>query len=423
MRVLLLNQTFYPDTASSAQHATDLAASLVKAGHQVVVLTSRRAYDSPSLVFARNEIMDGVRILRLRSTSFGKSAHWRRALDFASFYLSCALQLMLLPRCDVVVAMTSPPLISFLAGLYVRVKGGSLLSWILDLNPDEAIAAGALDAGSLLARVMARLLQFSLSSSATVVALDRFMRDRLVAKGVPDRKILVLPPWAHDGAVRYDQAARVRFRTEHGIADRFVVMYSGNHSPCHPLNTLLGAARELSAERNVVFVFVGGGSQFQMVREFASRNSLGNVLCLPCQPLEGLAGSLSAADLHVAVMGDAFVGIVHPCKIYNILATGCPYLYVGPSPSHITEIARTGATDSAHYARHGDIASVASVIRAAAARGRRRCPAHHESARRFSTAALVSRLVAAIERMPLREQSPNFAPELHTARDAQTVVS
>lgn len=51
-----------------------------------------------------------------------------------------------------------------------------------------------------------------------------------------------------------------------------------------------------------------------------------------------LSASLSAADAHVVVMGNAFVGLVHPCKIYNILAVGAPVLYIGPQPSHVTEI-------------------------------------------------------------------------------------
>jgi colanic acid biosynthesis glycosyl transferase WcaI len=62
------------------------------------------------------------------------------------------------------------------------------------------------------------------------------------------------------------------------------------------------------------------------------------VICLPYQPIEQLSASLSAADFHVVVMGDAFVGIVHPCKIYNILRIGVPVLYIGPQPSHVTEI-------------------------------------------------------------------------------------
>jgi hypothetical protein len=64
---------------------------------------------------------------------------------------------------------------------------------------------------------------------------------------------------------------------------------------------------------------------------------LSNILCLPYQPTDQLAGTLSAADLHLVVMGNLFVGLVHPCKIYNILRIGTALLYVGPEPSHISE--------------------------------------------------------------------------------------
>jgi glycosyltransferase involved in cell wall biosynthesis len=397
LKILLLDQAFYPDVVSVAQHAADLAAALADGGHEVTVVASRRAYDSPSQTFPQSEVWRGVRVFRVRSTGFGKGAHWRRALDILSFYLFCTMRLALLPRFDVVVAMTVPPLISFVAALYVRIKGGSLISWVMDLNPDEAVAAGALREGSLLVRGLSRVLQFSLSSSAAVVVLDRFMRDRVAAKGIPQKRIFVLPPWAHDSVVRYDEDARQRFRAENGLSGKFVVMYSGNHSPCHPLDTLLEAARQMAEDPSVVFLFVGGGSQFPRVREFALRNSLAQVICLPYQPLEALAGSLSAADLHVVLMGDKLVGTVHPCKIYNILATGRPYLYVGPSPNHITDLARAASSDSAYFANHGETDVVISNIRKAAALGPRRCPAHEELAQKFSGTAIIPRLISVIE--------------------------
>jgi hypothetical protein len=37
-------------------------------------------------------------------------------------------------------------------------------------------------------------------------------------------------------------------------------------------------------------------------------------------------------------MGDPFVGLVHPCKAYNLLRVNAPILYMGPKPSHISEI-------------------------------------------------------------------------------------
>src|SRR5207247_1769976 len=111
---------------------------------------------------------------------------------------------------------------------------------------------------------------------------------------------------------------------------KYVVMYSGNHSPCHPLTTVLDAADRLRDRRDIVLCFIGGGSQFHTVREHAARRSLENIVTIGYQPLEQLSASLSSADLHVVVMGDAFVGVVHPCKVYDIRALNIPYLYIGP---------------------------------------------------------------------------------------------
>jgi hypothetical protein len=41
------------------------------------------------------------------------------------------------------------------------------------------------------------------------------------------------------------------------------------------------------------------------------------------------------ADLHLIVMGNAASGLLHSSKIYAILASGQPYLFVGPRDSHI----------------------------------------------------------------------------------------
>ena len=63
-------------------------------------------------------------------------------LDFASYWASCLLRLAFLPRFDVVVALTSPPLISLLGAIFASFKGARFVFWMMDLNPDEAIAAG-----------------------------------------------------------------------------------------------------------------------------------------------------------------------------------------------------------------------------------------------------------------------------------------
>lgn len=259
MRVLLLNQAFYPDVASTGQHLADLAVGLAESGHEVTVLTSSRAYDRPTVRFPRRETWKGVDVIRLACTGFGKGARWRRAADFASFLASCALRLLLLPKYDVVVALTTPPLISSLGALFARIKGGRLVFWVMDLNPDEAVAAGWLRQGSLVERFLSSILRYGLRSADRIVVLDRFMERRIREKGVTPEKLEVIAPWSHDDAVAYDDQGREAFRAKHGLSDKYVVMYSGNHSPCHSLDTLLAAARQLADDERVVFCFVGGG--------------------------------------------------------------------------------------------------------------------------------------------------------------------
>ena len=399
MKILLLNQTFYPDVVATGQYLSELAVTLAERGHQVTVITGRRAYDNPEKIFPKTETWRGIHIIRVGSAGLGKSAKWKRALDFASFMWLCFLRLLFLPRQDVVVALTSPPLISFLGALLSRLRGGRFYYWVMDFNPDEAIAAGWLRADSLAAKILDSISRFSLRQAAGIIALDRFMRDRIVAKGIAAEKIAVLPPWSQDSDVRFDAAGRAAFRKLHGLADKFVIMYSGNHSPCHPLDTILKAAQQLAGNREIAFLFVGGGSRFAQVRQFAIEHSLSNIVCLPYQPMDQLAGTLSAADLHLVVMGDPFVGIVHPCKVYNILRVGSPLLYIGPQPSHITEIlqALNGEMPCA-WAQHGEVDRVIEHI---VASKKRMVQLNEERgvslAKRFSKEVLLPQLVATLE--------------------------
>ncbi len=456
---------------ASAQYLTQLACALAERGHEVTVVTSRRAYDEPQRQFSARETWRGIKIHRVASTAFGKRAKWRRAADFASFIFTCCARLAVLPKADVVVALTSPPLISFLGAWLARWHDSRFVYWVMDFNPDEAVAAGWLRLGSLAARMLERMSRFSLRRAHRIVALDRFMRDRIVAKGISPEKVVVIPPWSQDDQVGFDAAGRERFRRQHGLEDKFVVMYSGNHSPIHPLDTLLGAARQLASERDVVFCFIGGGSEFHQVQALAGqgrgsgeieetsniehrtsnierergreesetsniedrtsniepagqekgadetskieRPSLVwtthhasrithhavNLVCLAYQPLEQLSASLSAADAHVVVMGNAFVGLVHPCKIYNILAVGAPVVYIGPQPSHVTEILRAlpGEVPFASI-QHGDVEGLVEGIRSIRKASSKCRPSGPELAlSQFSKGTLLPELIAVME--------------------------
>src|SRR6476660_7073963 len=304
MKILFLNQAFWPDVVASGQQVTMLAQRLTERGHQVTVIAGARGYDDASVSFKRRERWNSIEVIRLSTLGAGKRRRWQRGLSFASFIVACAARLTFLPKHDVVIALTSPPLISWVASVFVRLRGGELIFWPLDLNPDEAIAAGWLNENSVGAKFLTRLLTNSMHTAKTIIALDDFMKQRIVAKGIAPGKVDVVPPAPYD-SVSFDQQGREEFRRTHGLTGKFVVMYAGNHSPCHPLDTLLQTARELKDRTDIVFLFVGGGSELRKVKSFASQHAA-NIRCLHYLPHEQLSALLSAADLHAVVMGDAF---------------------------------------------------------------------------------------------------------------------
>jgi glycogen synthase len=62
-------------------------------------------------------------------------------------------------------------------------------------------------------------------------------------------------------------------------------------------------------------------------------------------------------------LGERYVGIIHPCKIYGILSTGRPFVLIGPEKSHVGDIIH----ESGYGFRvdHGDVEGLKSVIRQA----------------------------------------------------------
>jgi colanic acid biosynthesis glycosyl transferase WcaI len=363
VRVLLINQVFYPDPQATGQYLSHLAEALVKRGHEVTVLTGRRDYDDPTLGYPARETWRGIEIIRVWNSGCGHGAKWRRAADFFTFLLSASLRGIFLRRADVVVALTTPPLVSVLGAALAKLWRARFVYWVMDLNPDEAVAFGWLEPEGTMTHLLDAALRWSLRQADGVIVLDDYMRARVIAKEIAPEKIVTVPIWMH-GGVRVDPEGRERFRREHGLEGKFVVMYSGNHTPCHPLETLVGAARLLRNDPQIHFCFVGGGSEWRKLRDFARAEAWTNATFLAYQPFEALSASLSAADMQVVAMGDPFVGIVHPCKVYNFLAVERPFIYIGPRPSHVTDLIQEAGLEKVTASfRHGESAALAEELR------------------------------------------------------------
>jgi len=359
---LVLSQTFVPDPAAVGQHMASAAIEMARRGWRVLVYTANRGYDDPSVRYAPREVIGGVEIRRLPLSSFGKKSIFTRVLGTASFLVQ-SLWLALFTRnvCGILVS-TSPPLIG-LATLPARIlRGVPVIYWAMDLNPDQLIAMGHIKPRGPIAAMLEAANRFILHSASLIITLDRFMAGRLLKRAPIKRKLAIVPPWPQGQPDSSCDAGENPFRARHNLTGKFVIMYSGNHSPANPLDTLLEAMPHFRDDPEIRFVFVGGGVAKKGVERFIRENNLSNALCLPYQPLSELRYSLAAADVHVVSLGNAMVGICHPCKIYGAMSVGRPVLFLGPAPSHVADLLALG--NFGVHVRHGDVEGMVRAIRA-----------------------------------------------------------
>jgi glycosyltransferase involved in cell wall biosynthesis len=326
LRALLINQFFHPDVAATAQLLSDLAEDLASAGERVGALASKGSYASNGGdPLPAREDWRGVEIRRVACTDFGRGSVLGRVSDYATFLGAAGLHTARNSQQDVTVCLSTPPLVAVLGRMAGR-NGSKFVYKVEDLYPDVAVALGTISEGSIADRVFSRLSRWLLSGADAVVALDEAMAQRLKDRGA--RRVEVIPNWADGEAIRPDKEAGERFRREHDIEDRFVVLYSGNLGLAHRFVPVVEAAKRLEESKpEALVLFVGGGPRLEEVRAAVEGQS--NVRFLPYQPRERLDELYNAADVHLVTLRDEVAGLLVPSKYAAALAAGKPVLLVG----------------------------------------------------------------------------------------------
>lgn len=337
MRILFINQYYLPDFAATAQILGDLAEALARDGHDVHVLSGSAIYDGRDMELPAEETINGVRVHRVRQRFRGRARLHERALGYLFFHVSAHLRALALPKPDVVVTLTTPPLIC-LAGVWMAMLRGSRhVSWVMDIYPEIAVRSGVLPEAGLVAGLWGRLSALTLRRAHRVVTLSKGMKEVIEGKGAAPERISIIPPWADAGALTPPDGPNP-FRQTHADGAETVVMYSGNMGTCHPWREIAEAVIRLQRNSGILFLFVGGGKSMPLLRDAVK--DCPNVRFLPYQEREDLAQSLSAADIHLTCLDDRMDGLLLPSKLFGIMSVARPVLHIGTPSSDVGDLLR-----------------------------------------------------------------------------------
>lgn len=330
MRFLLLNQFYPPDVAPTGQYLHDLACELVRRGHQVKVVCSRRSY-SGTKTFPPHEHIEGVEIVRLAATGFGRRGFLGKVADYASFYalLFCALMFER-ERPDVILSLTTPPYVGVLAKIAAKRHGCRHAHWIMDLYPDVMFAHGMTRKDGLLSRILGGLTRWQFGGADRIFTLGPKMAERLLDY-CPNRSSSVcwIPLWTNSEPVAWPENEPNPLRSARGWpADDVVFLYSGNMGLGHRFGEFLEASKQ-TARSGARWAFAGDGKRRAEIEAFAKSNPEAGIQFLDSVPYAQLRAHLCSADVHLASMDSAWQGTMVPSKLQGSFSVGRPVLYVG----------------------------------------------------------------------------------------------
>jgi len=340
-KLVFFNRFFYPDTSATSQLLTDLAFHLVTRGVDVHVVTSAPEAEAAP----RNERVQGVVVHRVAEAP-ATLGLGRRALAYLRFYGAARRWAAAnVARGDIVVFKTDPPMLSAMVSPIATRHGAMVVNWLQDLFPEVAAECGVPGAGGPTGAVLRRIRNRSLKlASRNVVIGERMAKHVLAQGGAGSMHVEVIHNWADGIAIRPVPHESNTLRQKWALADRFVLEYSGNLGRVHEFGTLIEAAQQLEDHREILFVIVGRGPRLAEVQAKVKALKLPNVRFEPHQDREMLSMSLGLGDVHLSTLHPRFEGLVHPSKLYGVMAVGRPTIFIGDPKGETAEILRqTGA--------------------------------------------------------------------------------
>jgi colanic acid biosynthesis glycosyl transferase WcaI len=337
--LIFVNRFFFPDHSATSQILSDLAFHLARGGMRVSVIASRGLYDDPNADLAAFEIKDGVAIHRVYTPQFCRRALAGRAIDYLGMYRRFASAAWRLAEPgDLLIVKTDPPMLSVALAPVARLKKLVLVNWLQDLYPELALGLG-MRALAPIAPLAIAARNGSLRAARCNVVLGERMRRRLEAIGVGAAKIEIIANWCDDELIAILPRRGNPLRSAWGLDHKFVIGYSGNLGRAHEYSTVVEAAEHLRYERDIVFLFIGGGHLMQQLQAEVERKGLESMFQFrPYQDARNLSQSLGVPDTHWISLLPAMEGLVVPSKFYGVAAAGRAMIAVTDPAGEIAEL-------------------------------------------------------------------------------------
>ena len=345
MRILIVTQHFPPERGA-VRRLFEFSRFFVRQGNEVSVLTGIPNYPDGIVppkyrgrFFYREEI-DGVRIYRSWVLPASNRYPGRRMIGFVIFlFTSIINSFRIKSGFDLVLASTPPVNTPVIGWIISKLRRAKFVIEIRDLQPESSEDFGNLNR-SLFTRTLKNLMHGLYRRADKIVAVTDGTTEYIKYLGIPSEKIATIKSgFGEEFATAGHNGVRKKF----GWEEKFLVLYSGTLGWAHSLETLIEAARKLTDQPDVQFVFVGDGEKRSALEGMVRDYGLRNVTFIGSQPLEAIPYFLKTSNVLVESLRDVPITQgTFPAKLFEYMASGRPILFGARDGEAIRELRAAG---------------------------------------------------------------------------------
>ena len=334
MKILLLPAYFYPEQAASSYLGDNIRQAMCEAGCALELyapMPTRGISKEVREEYKKRKVEhwhDGkLEIHRFSMYGEGKNPILR-ALRYVFCWCAQFWKGLRAKDIDLIYLASTPPIQGVLGGLLKKIKKVPFVYNLQDIFPDSLAGTGLAKKGGLLWKIGRVIENFTYRNADKIIVISEDFKRNIMAKGVPEEKIVVVYNWVDEEAVKHVPREENKLFDAYGLdRSKFYITYSGNIGLTQNMDMLLEVAKELETEEpDIQFVLIGEGAYKKRVQEIIAEKSIGNVTLLPFQPYEDISHVFSLGDAGLVISKPGVGENSVPSKTWSILSASRPVL-------------------------------------------------------------------------------------------------
>ena len=231
-------------------------------------------------------------------------------------------------RYDVAFIDSTPPIQGLKMPLIKWLKRKPTIYNVQDVFPDSLVGTGLTTKGSLIWKIGRIVEKITYKYSDKIIVISEDFKKNIMAKGVPEDKIVVIYNWVDQNKVVDVPREKNKLFDMYNIdREKFYIEYSGNIGLTQNMDMLLEVMKELKTTHpDIGLVLVGESAYKAQVEEIVKRDELTNVTMIPFQPYEDISHVLSLGDAGLVISKPGVGANSVPSKTWSIMSASRPVL-------------------------------------------------------------------------------------------------